>query len=184
MAVELTFEMRPDFRMVARAFDEMALQFADMKEPLLWSAEIASQDAERRFAEEGPGWADWALGHQVPQGHGTIGDLSGDMRAHAGSNAGYEVGADTVAYHFEGEKESAFQFGNTRQPARPFIGLSQEGEDLVELAFAIWMEQIIGEVAGGAGEAGGFHVSRTVSKTGRVSFRDARGRFTSRPPGF
>jgi hypothetical protein len=190
--VELTFEEIPNFRLVARVFDDMALAFENMRAPLAASAEVAAYDAARRFDEEGPGWAEWVLGYQHPKGHGTIGDLTGAMSERAGSPEEYRVGYDTVSYTLEPGKEETFQFGGRgTQAARPFIGLSVEGEDLVEAIFGEWMDTITGTFFGG----GGVTLPPTLPYgirlapfrnplTGGEVFRGAGGRFVPRPPGF
>jgi hypothetical protein len=192
VAVELTIEMVPDFRIVAQAFNDMAAELAHMEEPLLASAKVAAYQANQRFDEEGPGWADWVLGYQSPAGHGTLGDLTGEMSGRASDAGNYVVsggfGGGSVSYQFEEEKETAFEFGNSRQVARPFIGLDEEGDAMVESIFAYWLDSIVGSFGGGGGGMisppmlpPGISLTGIVGFGGTSVFRGAGGRFVSNP---
>lgn len=194
MPVEITIIEEPSWKLVAAAFDDLAAEMEFMGPPLEAAAQVAAYDAARRFDEEGPGWAEWVLGYQSPAGHGTIGDLTGEMSARAGTASEYEVragiGGGEVTYHLEQEKEIAFEHGNSRQVARPFVGLSGEGEDMVEAIFGAWLDSLVGSFGGGGGGIieppmlpPGVKME-FIPKLGRNIFRGAGGRFVTTPPGF
>ena len=201
MPVTLTFDWVPNPLVIAEGFDEAALELENMIPPLEASARVAAFDAAQRFDEEGPGWAPWALGEQVPLGHGTIGDLTGAMSERAGDPGEYHleggVGGGSIEYTLQEGKEASFQFGRAgeirhthkgdaytggAQPPRPFIGLSPSGENMVEAIFAAWLDEILAGAGWGGLPTGGlpFGVSFAFfSKTGKPVYRGAGGKFVS-----
>ena len=170
-AVTLSFTWIPEPQIMANQFYTWAGELEDFTIPLTDSVPTIAKDVEARFASEGPGWAPWSESYAESEQHGeSILTRTGALRGHATSPDSYVVLPTMVYYQALSQVDVFHQAGTSKMPARPFMGLSRGGEEVVMGIFARWLDGIFGAERLMPGES-------LVTAGSRVSIRGAGGRF-------
>ena len=164
-------QWKPRPEVIAHDYLEAEAAYEHTEVPLALTKPIITEAHDRTFQAQGQGWAEWAPSYSPYAESRNKGILWRTGALHAGATSEGSLfqtahmvvwtGADAPYYW------GFHQDGTSKMPARPFLGLDDEGDLEVERVFDSWLEQIAGITAGGSG-------------VGYYNVRDARGRFTKR----
>lgn len=191
LGLPISYEWFPSPLVMADGMDTAATKMHDVGVPLRAAIPIVINDVRNHFAQQtspdGAPWAPWAVGgEQGPAGEytrdyvggeGILHD-SGALESHATSPGSYVVVGNNLEYIPSGIKDEVFSVPgpyNINVWERPFMGLDEEGMNLVQVEFMSWMNNILAFTS-----AAGLRVGESiVAEPGmtRVSIRGQGGRF-------
>lgn len=149
----LEFGWHPSPLVVAEDLAQAAILLHDFEIPLQLSIDPASKALERRFDNEGPGWAPWAESYApFAEAYPNVGILwqSGDLVGSVVDEGNYDVGITTLEWT---GAESPFywefhQMGTRKMPARPFVGLDEVAIAEITVIFDEYLG-VVADVAAG-----------------------------------
>lgn len=149
----IEFDWYPEPIVVANEYYQAAAELENLSVPLSLSLPEVIAATGRHFADEGPGWQDWAESYvNFAEAHNEgILHQEGTLLEGATSPESYDVLDDSIVWtgaaapetwiwHEEGRPNR--RRGGTL-PARPFIGLDEQAEVAIEAIFLAWLDSII-----------------------------------------
>lgn len=152
MAQSIDFEWRPNLRVVAREFDEMAWAVQDFRSPLNISREVALGELEDRFAAGGPSptgeaWPEWSESWaNDARNQGSMLRQSGEMQDAVTTRSAWVVIGDELVWNSGGAPERWLWHNDGipgRLPQREFIGLSDAAQNDIHTIFEGWLGDVV-----------------------------------------
>lgn len=165
----LLFEYEPDPIVFAEKFAAVEAALEDTLPPMLAASEYAQADIRDRFYTEtdpeGDPWAAWAESYvDFAESFPNAGILRQTelMFEAAQAQEAFVVTANTLFYDTSGLPPYAefHESGTHKMPARPFIGLSDHAEALIQSTFVEWFDRAIDLFVTTKGRLGRRHALR------------------------
>lgn len=148
MAEEIYVTFHPSPLVVSKEFAALADAIEHPEIPLRMSVPVIAAGIQRRFVEQGPGWAPWAESYAPYAETHNRGILwqTGELEASVNDLSNYMVAEN--ALFWTGEASPWYwlfhQEGTIKMPSRPFVGADEETENAVVGVFTAWLDTEIG----------------------------------------
>lgn len=204
MPARITWEWEPEPIEMAHRIWAVADALRDTRAPLLFAAEQTREEIVESFRTEsspdGQPWEDWSENYApIAEAHPNIGILEqdGDLYDAATDRNAFIINGDTLFYdtsgwpltekgdsygwfHQEGAPHRRTRSGNPNPlPQREFVGVSDEGANLIMGTFIGWFDRSIDLFVTARGRLGRRHMERNplgqfTPRTTPIPFRAGR----------